>query len=80
MKNKGMKVGGMTAQKPLPAPGLNEEQEVNNFLQTIYKFTDNSTELFLNHPFFGKLTRAEALEINLIHTTHHLRFLQPKPL
>lgn len=59
------------------APGTDEEQAVNQFLQMIDRVKDHHGGFHL-HPFFGKLTVDQWHQFHLIHAAHHLSFLVPK--
>ena len=77
LTQKRMKRAVYTPQKPLPAPGANEAPAVARFLETLQQFANYQGE-YVPSPFFGKLTRAECQELNLIHCRHHLGYLIPR--
>lgn len=72
-----MKSGVFTPQKPLPPPNANEPQAVSEFLALLDNFAQHQGE-YCESPFFGKLTRDECRQMNLIHCNHHLAYLVPK--
>lgn len=77
LSKKRMKRGVFTPQKPLPAPGGDEAASLARFRDIVQRTINHQGE-FQPSPFFGKLTRDEALELNLIHCRHHLGYLIPK--
>jgi hypothetical protein len=77
LREQKMKAGGFTPQKPLPPPNADEAQAVAEFLALLDRFDKHQGE-FCESPFFGKLTRDESRQMNLIHCGHHLSFLLPK--
>jgi hypothetical protein len=77
LKKQGFKPGTYTPQKPLPSPELDETEELEAFANTIQRFSAPETKLFLDNPFFGKMTPEEVHRLQLIHCTHHLKFLVP---
>jgi len=72
-----MKAGVFTPQRPLPPPNNNEAQAVGEFLELLDRFAKHQGE-YQESPFFGKMTRDECHQINLIHCNHHLGYLLPK--
>jgi hypothetical protein len=77
LKQRRMKSGVFTPQKPLPLPGGDEAAAVARFKQTIERLQSHSGELKAS-PFFGYLTPQEWRELHLIHCAHHFSFLRPK--
>ncbi|MBI3410112.1 MAG: DUF1569 domain-containing protein [Planctomycetes bacterium] len=77
LKQRRMKAGAPTPQKPLPAPGGDESAAVERLKHEIERFRNHHGELHAS-PFFGYLTPQEWSELHLIHCAHHLGFLSPK--
>lgn len=77
LKQRRMKSGVFTPQKPLPAPGGDEPAAIARLKQTIERRKAHQGEL-IPSPFFGYLTPEQWCELDLIHAAHHLGFLQPK--
>jgi Protein of unknown function (DUF1569) len=77
LKQRRMKPGVPTPQKPLPAPGGDEPAAVERFKQVVERLRSHTGELHPS-PFFGHLTPDEWRELHLIHCAHHLRYLRPK--
>jgi hypothetical protein len=77
LKQRRMKAGGPTPQKPLPPSGSDEATAVERFRQAIEQLQRHQGELH-DSPFFGHLTAEEWRELHLIHCAHHLGFLMPK--
>ena len=61
----------------LPRPGQDQQTAVEALKTLIQRFqsTDQPPH---RSPFFGPLTREQALTLHLVHCAHHLGFLQPK--
>lgn len=77
LREQRMKSGVFTPQKPLPPPNADESQAVSEFLELLARFDQHQGE-YRESPFFGKLTRDECRQLNLIHCNHHLGYLIPK--
>jgi hypothetical protein len=77
LSKKRMKRGVFTPQKPLPAPGGDEQAALERFRETVQRMNQHQGE-FMPSPFFGTMTREEALELNRLHCAHHLGYLLPK--
>jgi len=77
LKQRRMKEGGFTPQKPLPAAGGDEPAAVVRFKQSIERFQAHPGE-FQPSPFFGHLTPQQWRDLHLIHCAHHLGFLAPR--
>lgn len=77
LTQKKMKRGVFTPQKPLPEPGGNEAEAVARFNEALRRFISHQGE-YKESPFFGKVSREQCHELNLIHCRHHLGYLIPK--
>lgn len=77
LRQRRMKPGVFTPQKPLPSPGGDEAAAVSNFKNTINRFESYRGE-YVDSPFFGHLTPDQWRELHLIHAAHHLAHLIPK--
>jgi hypothetical protein len=77
LKQRRMKPGVPTPQKPLPAAGGDEIAALERFGQVIKRLETHTGE-FHDSPFFGHLTPEQWRELHLIHCGHHLGFLVPK--
>jgi len=77
LTQKRMKRGVFTPHKPLPLPGGDEAAALQRFRETVQRLVSHPGE-YVPSPFFGKMTREQALELNLIHCRHHLGYLIPK--
>jgi len=77
LKNRKMKRGVFTPQKPLPEPGGDESAAVAKLKNTIARLETHKGE-FIDSPFFGHLTPNEWRDLHLIHAGHHLGYLIPK--
>jgi len=77
LKQRRMKAGVPTPQKPLPQPGGDEAAAVARLKHQIERLQAHAGELH-DSPFFGHLTPDQWRELHLIHCAHHLGFLIPK--
>lgn len=77
LKQRKMKPGVYTPQKPLPAPGGDEAAAVARFRNTLARFQQHYGELH-DSPFFGHLTPEQWRDLHVIHCAHHLGFLLPR--
>jgi hypothetical protein len=77
LRQRRMKAGVPTPQKPLPAPGGDESAAVERLKHILARLDAHEGELHPS-PFFGYLTPAEWRELHLIHCAHHLGFLIPQ--
>lgn len=77
LKEKRMKRGVFTPQKPLPEPGQDDVAALERFRETARRFVAHTGE-YQPSPFFGVMTREEVRELNLLHCRHHLGYLIPK--
>jgi hypothetical protein len=78
LKQRRMKAGIPTPQKPPPPVGGDEAAAVARFRQVVERFQAHQGELRPS-PFFGHLTPQQWRDLHLIHCAHHLGFLAPKP-
>ena len=78
LKQRRMKAGIPTPQKPPPPAGGDEAAAVAQFRQVVERFQAHQGELRPS-PFFGHLTPQQWRDLHLIHCAHHLGFLAPKP-
>lgn len=76
LKQRRMKAGIPTPQKPLPAEGGDEAAAVERFKLVIERLKAHAGE-FHASPFFGYLTPQQWRELHLTHCAHHLGFLIP---
>jgi hypothetical protein len=72
-----MRAGGPTPQKPLPAPGQDEDAAIARLRTAIERLDAHQGELHPS-PFFGYLTPQEWRDLHRIHCAHHLGFLVPE--
>jgi hypothetical protein len=77
LKQRRMKEGISTPQRPLPAAGGDEPAAMARFKQVIERFQAHQGELQPS-PFFGHLTPQQWRDLHLIHCAHHLGFLAPR--
>lgn len=77
LKQKKMKRGVFTPQKPLPQSGGDQAAAVERFRDAVHRFVQYQDE-YHESPFFGKVSRADVQQLNLIHCGHHLGYLIPK--
>ena len=77
LKNRKMKRGVFTPQKPLPEPGGDEAPPSPNSRRRLLDLRSHKGE-FIDSPFFGHLTPDQRRELHLIHAGHHLGYLIPK--
>lgn len=76
LKQRRMKPGGPTPQKPLPAAGGDEAAAIARLQQILDRLDAHAGE-FHASPFFGYLTPQQWRDLHLIHCGHHLGFLAP---
>jgi hypothetical protein len=76
LKQRRMRAGGPTPQKPLPEPGGDEAAAVDTFKQMIERLRSHQGEMEPS-PFFGYLTPEQWREMHLIHAAHHFGYLLP---
>jgi hypothetical protein len=74
---KGLPAGKPTITESVPAPGGDDAAAVAGLREAAARFTAHPGE-YLPSPLFGRLTRDEALRLQLRHCEHHLSFLIPK--
>jgi hypothetical protein len=72
-----MRSGGPTMKETVPEPGGDTSAAVNRLKETVQRFKAHAGE-YQPSPLFGRLTRDEALKLQLVHCAHHLNFLIPK--
>jgi hypothetical protein len=77
LKQRRMKAGITTPQKPLPQPGGDEAAAVARLKHALQRLAAHQGELHPS-PFFGYLTPQQWLDLHLIHCAHHLVFFNPK--
>jgi hypothetical protein len=74
----GMPAGKPTMPQSVHAAGEDPAAAIMRLREAARRFTAHAGE-YPPSPLFGKLTRDEALKLQLAHTAHHLSFLVPKP-
>jgi hypothetical protein len=77
LKQRSMKAGIPTPQKPSPEPGGDETAAIGRYKELIRRLQSHEGELHAS-PFFGYLSPQEWHDLHLIHCAHHLGFLIPK--
>jgi hypothetical protein len=73
----GMPAGKPTITESVPAAGGDDAAAVATLRAAAERFKAHPGE-YLPSPLFGRLTRDEALKLQLRHCEHHLSFLIPK--
>ena len=73
----GMPAGKPTLPQSVAAPGGDPAAAVERLREAARRFEAHAGE-HLPSPLFGKLTRDEALTVQLRHAAHHLSFLVPR--
>jgi hypothetical protein len=73
----GMPAGRPTLPPSVAAPGGDPAAAVERLREAARRFKEHGGE-YLPSPLFGKLTRDEALAVQLRHAAHHLSFLVPR--
>ena len=74
---KGMPAGKPTMTESVPPPGGDPAGAVARLKTAAARWRTHNGDV-LPSPLFGKLTREEALKLQLVHCAHHLSFLVPK--
>src|SRR5262245_28546103 len=74
---KGMPAGKPTMTESVPPPGGDATAAVAKLKEKARQFQAHTGD-YLPSPLFGKMTREEALKLQLVHCAHHLSFLVPK--
>lgn len=77
LKQKRMKAGVPTPQRPLPAPGRDEAAAVAGLRREVERLLAHAGQM-CDSPFFGHLTPEQWRELHLIHCAHHLGFFAPR--
>jgi hypothetical protein len=77
LKQRRMKAGGPTPQKPLPSAGGDEAAAILALKQVLQRLEAHQGELHAS-PFFGYLTPQQWRDLHLIHCGHHLAYLNPR--
>lgn len=77
MTQRKMKTGVFTPQRPLPAPGQDAAAAADRLRKALIRVRDHRGE-FCASPFFGEMTPDQVRDLAVIHSAHHLAFLQPK--
>lgn len=72
-----MRAGGQTMPESVPAATDDEAAAVAQLNEAVRRFKEHAGEYYPS-PLFGRLTRDEALQLQLIHCAHHLSFLVPR--
>jgi hypothetical protein len=73
----GMPAGKPTMPQSVAAPGGDPAAAVGRLKEAVARFQAHGGD-YLPSPLFGKLTRDEALKLQLAHAAHHLSFLVPR--
>lgn len=73
----GMPAGKPTLPQSMAAPGGDPAAALERLREAARRFQAHPGE-YLPSPLFGRLTRDEALTVQLRHAAHHLSFLVPK--
>ena len=76
LKSRTMPEGIRIPKKVLPKPDLEPRAEAEA-LRAAIAFYQARAESLAEHPFFGKLSRADWTSIHEIHCSHHLSFILP---
>jgi len=74
---KGMPAGKPTMTESVPPLGGDPTAAVSRLKERAGRFQTHTGD-YLPSPLFGKMTREEALKLQLVHCAHHLSFLVPK--
>jgi len=74
---KGMPAGKPTMTQSVPEPGGDPAAAVARLKAAAGRFRTHTGDI-VPSPLFGKLTKDEALKLQLAHCAHHLSFLVPK--
>lgn len=72
-----MPAGKPTMTESVPPPGQNEAAAVARLKSAAERFQAHTGDI-IPSPLFGKTTKEEALNLQLVHCAHHLSFLVPK--
>jgi hypothetical protein len=73
----GMPSGKPTMTESVPPPGGDPAAAVGTLKSAAERWKTHTGD-FIPSPLFGKMTREEALKLQLVHGAHHLSFLVPK--
>jgi hypothetical protein len=76
LRTKKMMEGLKLPRKLVPSPDLDLRAEVESLRAAINLYLSNDKEP-ATHAIMGRLTKAEAEQIHLIHAAHHLSFVIP---
>ncbi len=77
LTERAFKPGGPTMPQTVKLPhDVSDAEAVGRFVATVERFKQFKGEMHAS-PLFGKMTNAEHLQLQVIHTQHHLRFLTP---
>jgi hypothetical protein len=71
-----MRPGFQAPEAFLPKSGLDDRTEAEALRAVLAEFAARQ-EPMADHPFFGRMTRAQLTRLHLIHCAHHLSFAQP---
>lgn len=78
LAERSMQAGAPTDPATVPATdALSDEEAVQRLNTTLERFATYNGPLHTS-PFFGKMSREEVHQLQLIHCAHHLGFLVPK--